>query len=118
MRALNISEIEGMVNQGGRQEEINKIPIYRFKVSGDNDSSSSTHEPSVMTSTATQQPQTHKEKGFVFKLLRFRRHQQAIIDAEQGLGQYDDIFITPTEDALCCICLSEYENNDLVCKLW
>lgn len=110
--------MEGMINQGGRDEEISRIPVYRYKASsesGINDNSSTSQESSV-TTTTTQQPLRHKEKGLMSKLLRFRLHQHTI-DAEQGLHYYDDIFITPDEDALCCICLSEYEDNDLLCKL-
>jgi hypothetical protein len=118
MRVLHISEMEGMVNQGGRAEEIRKIRVYRYKVTSASDinDNSSAQEPSVI-STTTQQSLTHKENGFVSKLLRFK-HRQHAIEPEEGLGSYDDIFITPIEDALCCICLSEYENNDLLCKLW
>lgn len=107
MRALNISEMDGM-NQGGRQEEISKIPIYRFKIS-DNQQTQG-----VRTQGITTQGSDKKSKGFMGKLFQGRyRHQ---LDTEHGT--FDDISITPTEDALCCICLSEYEDEDLLCRLW
>lgn len=107
MRALNISEMDGM-NQGGRQEEISKIPIYRFKIS-DNQQTQG-----VRTQGITTQRSDKKSKGFMGKLFQGRyRHQ---LDTEHGT--FDDISITPTEDALCCICLSEYEDEDLLCRLW
>lgn len=112
MRALNISEMDGM-DQGGRQEEISKIPIYRFKIS-DNQQTQGITTQEITTQGITTQASDKKSKGFMGKLFQGGyRHQ---LDTEHGT--FDDIFIAPSEDALCCICLSEYEDEDLLCRLW
>lgn len=107
MRVLNIPEMDGM-DQGGRQEEISKVPVYRFRVSE--------HQ---QTPGVTTQPPEQKSKGILGHLMpagaggKGFRHR---LDAEQG--PVDDMFITPSEDAMCCICLAEYEDQDLLCRLW
>lgn len=106
MRALNMTEISGM-NQGAKNDEISKIPVFRYRVA------------STSTSTAEQQQEpaasSKKSNGFFAKLLRGYRHHE-VNDSESG--SYEDMHISPIEDAMCCICLSEYEDNDLICKLW
>jgi hypothetical protein len=105
MRELNMIEIEGM-DQGRRAEEISKIPVFRFKSSSQDQAQ---QNQSVTTRAAS-------EKGFVTKLLHGYRNQ-GVNDPESGKA-YEDIYITPSEDAMCCICLSEYEDSDLLCRLW
>jgi hypothetical protein len=101
MRALNLTEINGM-NQGARSEEISKIPVFRYKVS-----SSEQQQEQAMPSK--------KSTGFFSRLLKGYRHHE--VNDTEG-GPYEDMHISSVEDAVCCICLSEYEDNDLICKLW
>ncbi|KAL9558957.1 hypothetical protein MBANPS3_000658 [Mucor bainieri] len=108
MRVLNIPEMDGM-EQGARQEEISKVPVYRFRTSDNSQQTQQQQQQGVTT-----QPPEQKSKGVLGNLMRGGyRHQ---MDAEQG--PVDDIFITPSEDAMCCICLAEYEDQDLLCRLW
>ncbi|EPB81927.1 hypothetical protein HMPREF1544_11348 [Mucor circinelloides 1006PhL] len=103
MRVLNIPEMDGM-DQGGRQEEISKVLVYRFRVSENQQTQGVTTQPSS----------EQKTKGILGNFMRAGyRHQ---LDAEHG--PVDDIFITPSEDAMCCICLAEYQDQDLLCRLW
>lgn len=102
MRLLNILEMDGM-DQGARHEEISKVPVYRFRVS-----------QSQQTQGVTTQPSERKGKGILGNLMRKRHRHQ--LDAEQG--PVDDMCITPAEDAMCCICLADYEDQDLLSRLW
>lgn len=86
-----------------RQEAIKKLPIYRY-VDTDND------EPVI---------EDNKKKSkwdHAFKTLFRRKHNDTLNATEKG--NYEEMFIQPKEDALCCICLAEYGNNNLICKLW
>lgn len=105
MRALNMTEINGM-NQGARADEISKIPVYRYRA---------TELPSERQQEQENGVVSKKSNGFFAKLLKGYRHHEV---SELEGGTYEEIRITPSEDAVCCICLSEYEDNDLICKLW
>lgn len=100
MRTLHISDDIEREELSERQEEINKIPIYRYRDGGN-------------TNTTTIQEKKKKKKGILSA--GFLRHDP--LEATEK-GHYDEILIRPKEDALCCICLSDYEDNDLICKLW
>ncbi|KAI7895032.1 uncharacterized protein EV154DRAFT_49865 [Mucor mucedo] len=108
MRALNMTEISGM-NQGARADEISKIPVFRYRatVSQTGEQQQQHQNEDVVTS--------RKSNGFFAKLLKGYRHHDV---SELEGGSCEEMRITPSEDAMCCICLSEYEDNDLVCKLW
>lgn len=79
---------------GGTKEEISKIPTFKFK-----------------TAAAPAETTNKPSRSFFNKL--FSRHNKA------GPGEYyDDLIISQSEDAVCSICLTEYEDNDLIAKLW
>lgn len=99
-----MNEISGMDRQGARVEEISKIPVFRFKVTDE-----ATAEQGVTTKPSK------ANKGFLSKLMHGYKNQ-GINDFESG--SLEEITISPAEDALCCICLSDYEDKDLLCRLW
>ncbi|KAI8988705.1 hypothetical protein BDB01DRAFT_719129 [Pilobolus umbonatus] len=101
LRAFNINISNVMV--GGTKEELMTIPIYRFK--------SSHHTTSDEDSKSMQ----HKKNIFQ-RLISHKRKNRNSNDSCQN--EYKMISIEREEDAVCSICLSEYENNDLICKLW
>ncbi|KAI8885962.1 hypothetical protein K501DRAFT_283998 [Backusella circina FSU 941] len=110
MRAFNINVSNVMV--GGSKEEIAALPIFKFK----GDENGITPLPSSHNSE--QKPEEIKKKkkiGFVniFK----RRQQKQQTDVLEDGKEYESISMR-SEDAVCAICLSEYENNELICKLW
>lgn len=92
-------------SQGERAEEISKIPVYCFKLS------QAGEQPQGVTTKSSP-----KSKGFFAKLLH--KYQNADVHDDVENRSYEDMYISPAEDALCCICLSDYENNDLLCRLW
>lgn len=91
--------------QGERAEEISKIPVYRFKLS------QAGEQPQGVTTQSSP-----KSKGFLSKLLH--KYLNGDVHGDIENGSHEDMYISPAEDALCCICLSDYENNDLLCRLW
>jgi hypothetical protein len=97
-----MNEMSGMDCQGARAEEISKISVFRFKASEEGEQGTT-----IKPSKASQ--------GFLSKLIHGYRHQ-GINDIESG--SFEEIMISPAEDALCCICLSDYEDKELLCRLW
>jgi hypothetical protein len=87
------------VDSSEREQEIGKIPIYRYK------------DSEVAVGNSQTAIKEKKKKG------RFSNLFHHPLDATEK-GSYDEIQISPKEDAMCCICLSEYEDSDLICKLW
>jgi hypothetical protein len=110
MRAFNINVSNVMV--GGSKEEIAALPIFKFK------SEENGITPVQSSHHSEQKEEDVKKKrrtGFVNIFKRRQQKQQADI-VEDG-KEYESISMR-SEDAVCAICLSEYENNELICKLW
>lgn len=85
--------------EGGSKEEIASIPIFRYTSNTNDDSNS----------TKSTQKVSNKKRKFNF----FSKQQN-----NDDNKKYEEITIPKPEDAVCSICLCEYENNDLICKLW
>ncbi|KAI9494261.1 hypothetical protein BDB00DRAFT_318509 [Zychaea mexicana] len=128
MRALRLGYASGLVT-GASKEEIDNVPVYKYKSnepqeevsssitnSCDNTSRSSSFSSprQQQQQQEQQQKQQRKKRRSIFRWFFMRRPKQQA-DTERN---YDPITITPAEDAVCSICLSEYEQDDLVCKLW
>ena len=94
-----MNEVEG-IDKNERAQEIEKIPVLRF----------TTGQPTTDGGIMIQTP----KKSFFSKFLHYRNHGAKL---EEG-HVFQEIQIHPAEDAVCCICLSEYEDKDLICKLW
>ncbi|KAI8875844.1 hypothetical protein K501DRAFT_279981 [Backusella circina FSU 941] len=131
IRTFNVNVSNVIV--GGSKEEISKIPIFRYKAPDENDTAStlsncnsSTHtsssqqtkkrESSIHTTAAAASTRARKARRYFFNLFN-RQHRKSNDDSEQG-KKYKRLTITRQEDAVCSICLSDYENDDLICKLW
>jgi hypothetical protein len=99
MRAFNINVSNVMV--GGSKEEIAALPIFKFK-----------SEENGITPVQSSHHSEQKEED-IFK----RRQQKQQTDVVEEGKEYESISMR-SEDAVCAICLSEYENNELICKLW
>ncbi|KAI8337723.1 hypothetical protein BC941DRAFT_452545 [Chlamydoabsidia padenii] len=104
LRLLNITDIPGMKN-GGSKEEILNIPTYKYQ-SQDGNGSTET------TTTTFQQP---KKTRWTQRIInKFRKNNKDDIETKS----YPPITIPCADDAMCSICLSEYETGDPICKLW
>lgn len=114
LRALNVGHVPGMT--GATKEEIRSVPVYRFKhATTDITSSSASLHPESASPSDHQQhyPSPKKSSSFFKRFMRLHRSKE-----EDRERDYPDIVIAPAEDAMCPICLSEYDDGDLICKLW
>ncbi|CAO3589328.1 unnamed protein product [Absidia cylindrospora] len=112
LRLLNITDVPGMA-AGASQEEILKIPTFKYQSPQENESDTT-------TTTATQQIHTQRKSQSSLSswsrrfMSRFSRKNKNSV----AMKSYPPITITCSDDAMCSICLSEYETGDLICKLW
>lgn len=81
---------------GGTKEELAKIPVFKFKKNDVEEGQTTTGSKPAM-----------KKKSYFSK---FKKEQDVTTD------KY--LSIPKAEDAVCTICLCEYENDELICKLW
>lgn len=105
--------------EGGSKEEIANIPLFRYKapITTDDSSSSDTdNSPKIIHNDSAnndvRQPTASKRKFNFFKKKTSENDENA------DNKQYDYLTIPKPEDAVCSICLCEYEDNELICKLW
>ncbi|KAF7724608.1 hypothetical protein EC973_000852 [Apophysomyces ossiformis] len=110
MRALDLGDLPGL-KTGASKSEIQNMPVYRYRA---------TNEAASTESTAQSQGQGEDskkttKKGFMHRLLKQCRPKREEQDFE---STYEYLTLDAAEDSVCSICLSEYENNDLLCKLW
>ncbi|KAG2219535.1 hypothetical protein INT45_003100 [Circinella minor] len=124
MRTLRLGYASGLVT-GATKEEIENVPVYKYKSSSNNDEQRQEQEQennnndntSISTSSTTSTRTTaRKRRRSIFRWLYLLRVKQKSDDDSER--NYDPITITPIEDAVCPICISEYEDDDLICKLW
>ncbi|KAI9251750.1 hypothetical protein BDA99DRAFT_521098 [Phascolomyces articulosus] len=119
MRTLRLGYASGLVT-GATKEEIENIPVFKYK-SNEPQQQEGNHEPGGVDDTRSDNvsisPSTTKKKRrSIFRWLYLLRVKQK--KDEDPERNYDPITITPIEDAVCPICISEYEDDDLICKLW
>ena len=130
MRTLRLGYASGLVT-GATKEEIESVPVYKYKSSSNNDeqleeqeqghgenSNDNGHDNISVSasSTTSTRTTTRKKRRSIFRWLYLLRAKQKSDDDPER--NYDPITITPIEDAVCPICISEYEDDDLICKLW
>ncbi|GAA5808144.1 hypothetical protein MFLAVUS_001528 [Mucor flavus] len=110
MRTFNINISHVMV--GGTKEEIAKIPVFKYRAP----ITSTTAEPAAANVDQEQQQQqpTMKKANYFRRFLKKPNEKEK--DSLPKTSKY--LTISKLEDAVCTICLSEYENDELVCKLW
>lgn len=110
MRTFNINISQVMV--GGTKEEIAKIPVFKYRAP----ITSTTTEPAATANVDHEQQQqpTMKKANYFRRFLKKPNEKEK--DSLPKTSKY--LTIPKLEDAVCTICLSEYENEELVCKLW
>lgn len=114
MRTFNINISNVMV--GGTKEEIAKIPVFKYRAPAGNNSVDQ-QMPDVVDDTATHpQESNHTMKRANYFKKIFKRTTEKKQDDLPKTNKY--LTIPKVEDAVCTICLSEYEDDELVCKLW
>ncbi|CAO3656368.1 unnamed protein product [Mucor fragilis] len=126
LRTFSINVTNVMV--GGTKEEIAKIPVFKYKAStnptatADGSATTQTSEnPSsdtnANTNTFITTTTTAKKLGFVRRIMK-RPSYHNTSDQQKQHAHLDTITIPRAEDAVCSICLGEYETDELICKLW
>lgn len=112
MRTFNINVSTVMV--GGSKDEIANIPVFRYKAINDNDATSVDEEAAAVG----QWPQ--KKPSYIRRFMHLNNSKKLSKQKDQApqTKKLQTLTIPKQEDAVCTICLSEYETNELVCKLW
>jgi len=129
MRVLRVGEVVGM--GGASTEDIKNIPVKRYRsrttvpVDQQHDDNSITvappaappppppqqsHQPETATQLAT--------KVGIFTKFMMKTRPKAKDEQPQDARFYEPFEIPNSEDAMCAICLSAYEDDELVCHLW
>ncbi|KAI8074578.1 hypothetical protein BC940DRAFT_46317 [Gongronella butleri] len=137
LRVVNVDCSTGMV--GATQNDINQVPVFRFvpldvaeRSEGAQDASSATMAGGATPSTGSSLPTNDNASfkhatsparrdwlsryAFKWTLGRSKHKKTPETDMEDDNSHLGSISYSPA-DAMCTICLSDYETNDLICKL-
>ncbi|EPB89412.1 hypothetical protein HMPREF1544_03781 [Mucor circinelloides 1006PhL] len=122
LRTFSINVTNVMV--GGTKEEIAEIPVFKYKASTHADTTEDTTTPhtsensnDTTTNRTTFTTTTTKKPNFIRRIMKrpsYHNHP----DQQKQHAHLDTITIPRAEDAVCSICLGEYETDELICKLW
>jgi hypothetical protein len=116
---MQVGEPEEM--GGASAEEIQKIPVLRFTFHSDETTSIAESHISIKSTGANRPPETAARVGFFRRMLLRKARQQANpvdIENPKSKREYPTISFDCTEDSVCAICLSNYEQDELICRLW
>ncbi|CAO3660090.1 unnamed protein product [Umbelopsis vinacea] len=119
MRIMQVGEPAEM--GGASPEEIQKIPVLRFTFHSDETTSIAESHISIKSTGTTRPPDTAARVGFFRRMLLRKARQQANpvdIENSKSKREYPTISFDYTEDSVCAICLSNYEQDELICRLW
>ncbi|KAI8337856.1 hypothetical protein BD560DRAFT_413009 [Blakeslea trispora] len=115
LRAFNINIANIMM--GGSKEEIAKIPVFRYKRAEPAQETEEAQAHSLAndhTNKSIKSVVSSKRHNWIRQFMQ--RHHKSKSTQDQQTYQY--LTLPQSEDAVCSICLCEYENEEFVCKLW
>lgn len=124
---MRLLHVEDGVDMGGASiEDIDQIPVYRFK----------SNKPPPPPPPRRPHPQLHHHQhqeitepvkkqeptsnpGFLDELwIRLGWMESPLEESQRVPVYYDEIEIPNEQDQVCAICLSTYEEGDILCRLW
>ncbi|KAI9015313.1 hypothetical protein CLU79DRAFT_766191 [Phycomyces nitens] len=124
MRLLHVDD--GVKMGGSSVQEISMIPVYRFKATKANAMPAPklpgilpvqgmTTDPSLVERTSMQ---VKHQSGWLNKLWLYIGVVEEPLSKDVPDPVYDHLEIPEVKDQVCAICLSMYEDGDILCKLW
>lgn len=119
MRMLHVEDAEDM--GGASKDEIARIPVYRFKSLSNPPASTEDVEMQELPQKPQQQQVVREQTYGFWSQLQTRfglsdgSDDQHHIEHEPEL---DTIEIPNEQDRVCAICLSTYDDGDILCQLW
>ncbi|KAI9478207.1 MAG: hypothetical protein EXX96DRAFT_595632 [Benjaminiella poitrasii] len=130
MRLFNINISNVM--KGGTKEEIAKIPVFKYKPPADTKPTMTEDAPSTAKTIITAPNVTidnqsvlsassnkkKKKISILRRLLRIKFNKKKRSENVASQKNLNYITILKADDAVCSICLGDYEEDELVCKLW
>ncbi|CAO3613712.1 unnamed protein product [Cunninghamella echinulata] len=127
---MRLLHIEDGVDMGGAStDDINRIPVYKFKSNKPpppppprraHPQLHHHHHPQYVSSIENNQKQLPKEKISILDKLWVRLGWMELPSEQEDeiVGFYDELEIPNEQDRVCAICLSTYEDGDILCRLW
>lgn len=116
MRSFNINVSAFM--EGGTKEDLGKIPVFKYKAPTNEDIERCDQGTSAQPQLENTESRTKPERKANFIKRWMKRHTTTMAEKEEEQQEIEYLTISRSENALCSICLCEYENEDLICKLW